>query len=78
VASFGAILMLDDLKANYMLPVHYGAIEYRTDPDYPMFVLKEIIEKRDLESSGSQDSVLYKEKVKILDEGEQFVFKYLE
>ncbi|MEO6695730.1 MAG: MBL fold metallo-hydrolase, partial [Ignavibacteria bacterium] len=41
VASFGAILMLDDLKANYMLPVHYGAIEYRTDPDYPMFVLKE-------------------------------------
>ena len=78
VASFGSILMFDDLKADKMLPVHYGAIEYRNDPDYPMFVLKELIEKRDSSNIGSQGATSYKEKVKILDEGEQYVFEYLE
>jgi len=75
VASFGSLLMFDDLKADTMLPVHYGAIKYRNDPDYPIIVLKELIEKRD--STGSYSATSYKEKVRILDEGEQYVFEYL-
>ncbi len=77
VASFGALLMFDDLKADKMLPVHFGAISYRNDPDYPMIVLKELIDKRDSSMIVSSGNATYKENVKILDEGEQYVFEYL-
>lgn len=73
VASYGALLMFDDLKAKWMLPVHYGALTYRRDPDYPMFVLKEIIDKK-VSSSSMQSNESYKDRVKILDEGEQYIF----
>lgn len=76
VTSYGALLMFDDLKAGYMLPVHYGAIQYRTDSDYPLTVLKELIENKDRIKTDNLLTDSYKDKVIILDEGEQFVFEY--
>ncbi|MDQ3193988.1 MAG: MBL fold metallo-hydrolase [Bacteroidota bacterium] len=78
VASYGAMLMFNDLKAEYMIPVHYGAISYRNDPDYPLTVLKELMEKEDSKSSLSTGGKLYKDKIIILDEGEQHVFDDVE
>ncbi len=66
VSTRGAIIMLDDLKADYMIPVHFGAITYFNDPREPMYALKRIIE----------EEPEYKDKVKILTEGEQIVFEY--
>jgi L-ascorbate metabolism protein UlaG (beta-lactamase superfamily) len=65
VATRGALIMFDNLKADYMIPVHYGAIQYRDDPRTPLYVLQEIIE----------EEPHYKEKIKILNEGEQIVFE---
>ena len=71
--------MFDDLKADYMTPVHYGALTYRRDPDYPLLVLKELIEKNDNSNSmGGNNSNKYGDRIKILDEGEQYVFEYIE
>ncbi|MDQ3021975.1 MAG: MBL fold metallo-hydrolase [Bacteroidota bacterium] len=78
VASYGALLMFDDLKSKYMLPVHYGALEYRRDPDYPILVLKELIDKRDNSVSLAGSKNMYKERVIIIGEGEQYVFENLE
>ncbi|MBN8571879.1 MAG: hypothetical protein J0M18_19840, partial [Ignavibacteria bacterium] len=64
VATRGSLMMFDDLKADYMIPVHYGAIQYRDDPRYPVYALQEII------SSEPE----YMDRVKILNEGEQLVF----
>jgi len=64
VATRGALMMFDDLKADYMIPVHFGAMQYRDDPDVPLNVLKDIITAEPV----------YKDRVKILDEGEQIVF----
>ncbi|MEP7145879.1 MAG: MBL fold metallo-hydrolase [bacterium] len=75
VASYGALKIFNDLKARYMLPVHYGAISYLTDPDYPLVVLKEIIAKEDNKVLNSGGGKLYKDKIIILDEGEQHVFE---
>lgn len=76
VTAYGALLMFDDLKAEYMVPVHYGAITYRNNSDYPVEVLKELIKQKDEAISESSDKKNYKDKVLILDEGEQFVFEY--
>ncbi|MBV6477906.1 MAG: hypothetical protein HGGPFJEG_00651 [Ignavibacteria bacterium] len=76
VTSYGALMMFDDLKAKYMLPVHYGAITYRSNSDYPVEVLKEIIKSKDSENQSSNGFGIYKDKVIILDEGGQFVFEY--
>lgn len=75
VASYGALLMLDDLKAQFMIPVHYGAIRYRRDPNIPLDVLKELINDPNL-YSGSHNKRSYKERTVILNEGEQHIFKY--
>ena len=77
VTSFGALKMFDDLKADKMLPVHFGALSYRNDPDYPVIVLKELIEQKDRTGSVTNSGEYYKDKVVILDEGEQHVFEYL-
>ncbi len=66
VATRGALMMFDDLKADYMIPVHFGAIRYRDDPRYPLYTLQEIM-------TAEPE---YNEKVKILTEGEQLVFEY--
>lgn len=77
VTSLGALQMFDDLKAKKMMPVHYGALQYRSDPDYPVVVLKELIEQKDRTGSVTESGKYYKDKVVILDEGEQYVFDYL-
>jgi N-acyl-phosphatidylethanolamine-hydrolysing phospholipase D len=77
VTSYGALEMFDDLKADKMLPVHFGALSYRRDPDYPLEVLKDLIAMKDKTGSLENNYSLYKDKVVILDEGEQYVFKYL-
>ncbi|MBX7041369.1 MAG: MBL fold metallo-hydrolase [Ignavibacteria bacterium] len=77
VTSFGALKMFEDLKAEYMIPVHYGCIEYRNDPDEPLNVLRELITKDANGSSGSgseYDDPLSR-RIIILDEGQQHVFK---
>lgn len=76
VTSYGALMIFDDLKAKYMVPVHYGAITYRSNSDYPVEVLKEIIKTKDSVKKENVNSESYKDKVIILDEGEQFVFEY--
>lgn len=77
VSSFGALKMLDDLKAEHMIPVHYGAITYFNDPDIPVIVLRDLIKGLDNKSvNGADLNIPYSEKVKILDEGEQYIFKY--
>jgi L-ascorbate metabolism protein UlaG (beta-lactamase superfamily) len=65
VATRGALMMFDDLKADYMIPVHYGAIQYRDDPRYPLYTLQEIM----------LAEPEYNAKIKILNEGEQIVFE---
>ncbi|MEO8666195.1 MAG: MBL fold metallo-hydrolase [Ignavibacteria bacterium] len=78
VASYGALMLFNDLKAKYMLPVHYGAITYHSDPDYPLIVLKELMEKEDNKATHTTGGKLYKDKIIILDEGEQRVFDDVE
>lgn len=74
VTSLGALQIFEDLKAKYMIPVHYGALTYGRDPDYPLTVLKELIEKKNNSLTAGDDKVMYKDRIKILDEGEQIVF----
>lgn len=75
VASYGALLMLDDLKAEYMIPIHYGAIQYRRDPNTPLNTLIKLINDPNLQS-GSHDKKSYKDRTIILKEGEQYIFEY--
>ncbi|KXK04988.1 MAG: MBL fold metallo-hydrolase [Ignavibacteriaceae bacterium] len=77
VTPFGALLLLDDLKADYMIPVHYGSISYRRDPDIPLYALKQLINDASLQS-GSTNKQSYSERTIILDEGEQFIFKFMD
>lgn len=65
VATRGALMMFDDLKADLMIPVHFGAITYFNDSREPMYKLESII----------AEEPVYKDKVKILTEGEQVVFE---
>lgn len=61
----GALQILDDSKAKLMIPVHYGTIAELSPPDYPRDVLIEMIN----EKPG------YKDRVKILNIGEQIIIK---
>ena len=75
MGSFGAMNLLDDLNARYMLPVHYGSSPYGSDPDLPLKTLVYLIEKYPKETvTGIIWTRSYKQKVIILDEGEQFIF----
>lgn len=75
MGSFGAMNLLDDLNARYMLPVHYGSSPYGSDPDQPLKTLVYLIEKYPKETvTGIMWTRAYKQKIIILDEGEQFIF----
>ncbi len=77
LASLGALKLLDDVKADFMIPVHYGAIQYFNDPDTPVHVLRELIERYNSYSvTGTAAVIPYSQRVKILDEGEQKIFEY--
>ena len=77
LASLGAIKTFDYLNADYMIPVHYGALEYFDDPNIPAYVLKDLAERYgDNSATGIAISKPYSERIKILKEGEQFIFYY--
>ena len=79
LASLGALKVFDMLKADYMIPVHYGALEYFDDPNIPVYVLKDLAERYGNNSAtGMAISKPYSEGIKILNEGEQYIFKYKE
>jgi N-acyl-phosphatidylethanolamine-hydrolysing phospholipase D len=76
VAPYGALKMLDDLKADYMIPVHFGAIRYFNDPDTPVFALRDFMQEFGSKSVyGYEEQKPYSEKIKILTEGQQYIFK---
>ena len=77
VTSMGALKILEDVRADYMVPVHYGALTYRSDANLPLSVLKELIVVDPTGSSGSgnQQADALSKKVIILDEGQQHVFE---
>lgn len=62
-----AINLFQDIKAKYMIPIHFGAIEYMNNPRVPLFVLEKIIE----EDNNFSD---LKNNIYILNEGEQIIF----
>jgi N-acyl-phosphatidylethanolamine-hydrolysing phospholipase D len=77
VASLGALMILDDTRAKYMIPIHFGTIEYFNDPNTPMYVLKDLIKKYNSKTvTGIAASAPYSEKIKILKPGEQYIFEY--
>lgn len=78
VATYGAMILFDDLKADYMIPVHWGAIRYFNDPDTPLATLKELIEEYGYKSVSRGETMdrPYSEKIKILSEGGQIIFQH--
>ena len=64
-----ALMVFSDIKAQYMIPMHYGALEYFRDSNYPVDVLRNILGDPE---SGYAD---LKDRVKIMKEGEQIIFK---
>lgn len=68
-SSLEALKLFEDIKASYMLPIHYGAIKYFTNVNYPLDALEKILNDPD---SGF---IQYSDKVKILKEGEQIIWK---
>jgi N-acyl-phosphatidylethanolamine-hydrolysing phospholipase D len=77
LASLGALKVFDELQADFMIPVHYGALEYFDDPDTPVYVLKDLMDRYGKNSAtGMAISKPYSEGLKILDEGEQIIFEY--
>lgn len=68
-SSMEALQLFDDLKASYMIPIHYGAIKYFSDADYPLNALKLILQNPESKYNKFAD------KVKILSEGEQITWK---
>lgn len=77
LASLGALRVFDELKADFMIPVHYGALEYFDDANIPVYVLKDLADRYGSNSvSGLAISKPYAESLKILNEGEQYIFQY--
>lgn len=62
-----ALELFKDIKAKKFIPIHFGAIKYRRDENYPMYVLKDL-----LKTSKYSD---LKEKIFILKIGEQKIFE---
>ncbi len=77
VTSFGALKMFEDLNARYMIPVHYGCIEYRNDPKEPVYVLEELIaaDPKGSSGSGNESQETLSKRVIILEEGQQHIFE---
>jgi N-acyl-phosphatidylethanolamine-hydrolysing phospholipase D len=65
-SSLESLELFRDLKAKHMIPMHYGAIKYIKDENYPLVVLEEL-----LNTTAYSD---LKNKVKILKVGEQVIF----
>lgn len=75
MGSFGAMNLLDDINAKYMLPVHYGSSPYGSDPDLPLKTLTYLTDKYNSTTvTGIVWTKAYNQKILVLDEGEQFIF----
>lgn len=61
----GALKVLDDTKAAVLIPIHFGTIYELSEPDYPVKVLKEVLDK----NPG------YRDKVMILKIGERTIIR---
>jgi N-acyl-phosphatidylethanolamine-hydrolysing phospholipase D len=61
----GSLMVLEDSKAKLMIPIHYGTIAELSDPLEPRYVLEDLI----------REQPKYKDRVKILDIGEQIVIE---
>jgi len=66
--SFETLKLFQDVKAKYMIPVHYGAARYMSDPNRPMDIMMQILEDPE---KGFSD---LRGRVKVLGVGEQIVF----
>jgi len=79
-----------DLRADFMIPVHYGALPEETEPHYPAQVLKELIGKREAESPdrpewrtprirpvGAENikALSLRDRILFLTEGQQVLFR---
>jgi L-ascorbate metabolism protein UlaG (beta-lactamase superfamily) len=67
-SSVEALKLFEDIKASFMIPIHFGAIKYFTDADYPLSALQTILQNPDSKYNYLAD------KVKILKEGEQVIW----
>jgi L-ascorbate metabolism protein UlaG (beta-lactamase superfamily) len=67
-SSIDAFKLFEDIKASFMIPIHFGAIKYFTDADYPLSALQTILQNPDSKYNYLAD------KVKILKEGEQVIW----
>lgn len=43
-SSIEALELFKDIKAEYMIPVHYGTVKYFTDENKPLYVLNELVD----------------------------------
>jgi L-ascorbate metabolism protein UlaG (beta-lactamase superfamily) len=68
-SSIEALQQFEDLKSDYMIPIHFGTVEYFTDSDYPLYDMKEILSNPDSKYFHLAD------KIKILKQGEQVIWK---
>jgi N-acyl-phosphatidylethanolamine-hydrolysing phospholipase D len=66
-SSLETLIAFRELNAKQMIPIHYGAIRYMSDENYPLYVMEDL-----LNTSAYSD---LKDKVKILKVGEQVVYK---
>lgn len=71
-SSIEALMLMEDIRAEYMIPIHYGSIKYFTDPNYPLMEMKRILNNDD---SGF---AYLRQKIKILKEGEQIIWRVKE
>jgi len=65
-SSIEALIAFRELKAKHMIPMHYGAIRYMSDENYPLTAMEELLNT----TAGSE----LKNKVTILKVGEQVIF----
>ena len=68
-SSVEALKMFSDVRAEYMIPIHYGSIRYFSDENYPLKALKKYLYSEDSMYSELADKVL------ILKQGEQIIIK---
>jgi len=61
----GVFSVLDDTKTKVLVPIHFGTLYEKSEPFEPIRVLKELMEKQPQ----------YSDRIKILEIGEQVIFK---
>ena len=70
-SSIEALKIFKELKAKYMIPYHYGTLEYMNDAYRPLEVLKSLVEKNKESDPDLQSRII------ILKEGQQKILDEL-